>query len=525
MRFKSCTALLLILVAGVAGACGGATSTTTTRAEPAASRPPSAERAPNHPPIVMLVFDEFSTISLLDAHGRIDPVRYPNFAALARDATWFPYATASSDDTGRALRSLFTGRTLWRYAKPSYTDVPRNLFTMLGRRYRMNVSEESSSLCPPRLCPGSRSKTAHDVLHALATGRPERFERWLRSVRESRPTLYFKHLLLPHAPWIYLPSGRHYPKGPSERALSWDLWHYNRWLVNQDYQRHLLQVEFTDRLLGRALARLRATGLYDRSLIVLTADNGESFGRLGNGHNFNHRNAAEIALTPLIVKLPLQRAGRIDRRHVRVIDVLPTLASVAHVRPSWKVDGVPLVGPQRRRPPPSALLFERDGRRIVLSGPELRRRAAAALRLKLRLFGSADAAPGLYGIGPFPSMHGTPVAHWKMLPASGTRAVLDRLSGYRDVRLDASSVPVKVSGRLTGSGGRRPTDLAVAIGGTIVATAPTVSPHPNARQVISVLIPEDALREGHNRLELFAIERRGGKFALRPLTGAEHGAP
>jgi membrane-anchored protein YejM (alkaline phosphatase superfamily) len=89
-----------------------------------------------------------------------------------------------------------------------------------------------------------------------------------------------------------------YPKGASERGLSWDLWHYNRWLVNQDYQRHLLQVEFTDRLLGRALARLRETGLYHRSLIVLTADNGESFGRLGNGHNFNHRNAGEIALTP-----------------------------------------------------------------------------------------------------------------------------------------------------------------------------------------------------------------------------------
>ena len=524
MRPRSATALVLLLVAGVAGvagACGGGGAASTTATTPNAATALSAapaEWGPSHPPIVMLVFDEFSTVSLLDAHGRIDPVRYPNFAALARDATWFPFATASSDDTGRALRSLFTGRTLWRYAKPSYADVPRNLFTMLGRRYRMNVSEESSNLCPPRLCPGSRSKTAHEVLHALATGRPERFERWLRSVRRhSRPTLYFKHLLLPHAPWTYLPSGRRYLKGPSERGLSWDLWHYNRWLVDQDYQRHLLQVQFTDRLLGRALARLRETGLYDRSLIVITADNGESFGRLGNGHNFNHRNAAEIALTPLIVKLPLQRAGRIDRRHARVIDVLPTIASVAHVRPSWRVNGVPLVGPQRRQPPESALLFERDGRRIVLSGRELRRRAAAALRLKLRLFGSADAGPGLYGIGPYPSLLGTPVARWTMLSANGTRAVLDRSADYRDVRLDARSLPVKVSGRLTGSGSRKATDLAIALGGTIVATAPTVSPRPNARQVISVLVPEDALREGRNRLDVFAIERGKGRLALRPL--------
>jgi hypothetical protein len=483
------------------------------------------DRPAGRPPIVMVVFDEFSTISLLDAPGHIDPVRYPNFAALAGDATWFPYATASSDDTGRAMRSMFTGRTLWRFAKPTWRDEPRNLFTLLGRRYRMNVSEESTSMCPPRLCPGSRTKTAHEVLHELGSGRPERFLRWMHSVRPaSRPTLYFKHVLLPHAPWTYLPSGRRYPKGASERALSWDLWHYNRWLVNQDYQRHLLQVEFTDRLLGRALAHLRRTGLYDRSLIVVTADNGESFGRLGNGHNFNHRNAAEIALTPLIVKLPFQHRGRINSRHVRVVDVLPTIASVAHVRPSWRLDGRPLVGPDRRRPPGSALLYERDGRRIVLSGRELRRRAAAALRLKLRLFGSGDHGPGLYGIGALLSMHGTAAARWPMLPARKTRAVLDPPGSDLEVRAGASSVPVKVSGRLIGPNARKPTDVAIAIGGTIVATAPTVAPHPDARRVISVLVPESALRAGHNRLEVFAIERRQGMFALRPLTAAVRAA-
>jgi hypothetical protein len=147
----------------------------------------------------------------------------------------------------------------------------------------------------------------------------------------------------------------------------------------------------------------------------------------------------------------------------------------------------------------------------------LRRRAAAALRLKLRLFGSGDAGPGLYGIGAYPSLHGTPFARWTMLSANGTRAVLDRSADYRDVWLDARLLPVKVSGRLTGSGSRKPTDLAIALGGTLVATAPTVSPRPNARQVISVLVPEDALREGRNRLDVFAIERGKGRLALRPL--------
>jgi hypothetical protein len=77
-------------------------------------------------------------------------VRYPNFARLARDGTWFPYATASLDETARAMRSLFTGRTTWRFAHPTYSAEPRNLFTLLGRRYRMDVSEEVSSMCHER---------------------------------------------------------------------------------------------------------------------------------------------------------------------------------------------------------------------------------------------------------------------------------------------------------------------------------------------------------------------------------------
>ena len=180
--------------------------------------------APRHPPVVMIVFDEFSTTSLLDRNHRIDPVRYPSFARLAKDGTWFPNATASLDETGRAMRALLTGRNTWRFAKPTYEANPRNLFTLMARRYRLNVSEEVTSLCPKRLCPSSRPQTRRSVLHKLATGRPERVGRWLRGVRRSsRPTFYFKHVLLPHAPWRYLPSGRRFSDGPSQRRYSWNL--------------------------------------------------------------------------------------------------------------------------------------------------------------------------------------------------------------------------------------------------------------------------------------------------------------
>ena len=60
--------------------------------------------------MVLLVLDEFPGDSLLDARGRIDPVRYPNFAALASDATWFRNAFSVYDSTTKAVPLILDGR-------------------------------------------------------------------------------------------------------------------------------------------------------------------------------------------------------------------------------------------------------------------------------------------------------------------------------------------------------------------------------------------------------------------------------
>ena len=162
--------------------CVAATSTT----RGARSRAGSASVSP---PVVMIVFDEFPTISLLDRAGGIDRLRYPNFAALARSSTWFPYATASVDETGRAMEALLTGSTPPERRRPAaYAENPANVFTLLGGRYRVKASEEVTSMCPQSLCPEVRAKDRRFVLHELAHGRAERFARgWLAFTRAGGP--------------------------------------------------------------------------------------------------------------------------------------------------------------------------------------------------------------------------------------------------------------------------------------------------------------------------------------------------
>src|SRR5262249_12893049 len=74
------------------------------------------------------------------------------------------------------------------------------------------------------------------------------------------------------------------------------------------------EIAFLDRHLGRLLAFLRERHLIERSLIVITADHGEYFGKKGL---IGHAAALyePVLHVPLVVRLPgPPRSGRVDRR-------------------------------------------------------------------------------------------------------------------------------------------------------------------------------------------------------------------
>ena len=80
--------------------------------------------------------------------------------------------------------------------------------------------------------------------------------------------------------------------------------------IAQGYQRYLYQVELVDTLIGRLVSRLQAEGLYDRSLIVFTADHGVSFRPNQPNRLLTEENAPDILRVPLFIKnaLPTSRS-------------------------------------------------------------------------------------------------------------------------------------------------------------------------------------------------------------------------
>jgi Sulfatase len=84
-------------------------------------------------------------------------------------------------------------------------------------------------------------------------------------------------------------------------------------------------IAYGDREFGRFIRGLKQRGLYDRALIIFTADHGEEF--LDHGKWLHGRSVFdELVHVPLIMKLPGEReAGRRVGEQVRIVDILPTI--------------------------------------------------------------------------------------------------------------------------------------------------------------------------------------------------------
>ena len=217
---------------------------------------------------------------------------------------------------------MLTGRKPREGDLPIAADHPQSLFTLLSRSHRLSVVEPITDVCPTDLCAEDRpdmadrlTSLAKDLrvvsLHLLlpddldeelppidrdwqgfeneaigprATREqrrafieeiferiddddpPARFETIEDAVGEpgARPQLLFLHTSIPHIPWHFTPDGKRYETGMALPGVIDGTWVAPQWLADQGFQRHLLQTEYADKLLGDLLRRLRDTGLYDR---------------------------------------------------------------------------------------------------------------------------------------------------------------------------------------------------------------------------------------------------------------------
>ena len=516
------------------------------------------------PPIVIVVFDELPTSSLMNGEREIDRIRYPNFARLADEATWFRNASTVSSQTVWAVPAIITGKyPIEPHAVPTRRYYPNNLFTMLSESYQIALFGRFLQLCPTNTC--TYDFEVHDTLwdltadltvvffHVIAPDslashlppivgdwrgfarqrrfrevdgklhrddRSSEYNRFLQTITSDRSgQLYFLHTLMPHMPFQYVPSGTLYraPDYQQRREGGEHLFlKSDPWLPLVLQQRQLLQVGFADRLIGDLVGRLQAQGIYDESLIIITADHGASF-----QHSKRRRGEpdegkeADILSVPLIVKLPQQVTGAVSDRNVETVDIVPTIADVLSTTVPYEVDGRSLLDTSEPERPEKTFVRRSLERVRVVNYP--RQFENPSLEQKLQHFHSS-----LYGLGPHASLVGRPVSTLDVPPGTPSLVKLRNASRFKNVDVEAETLPLYVRGTFTTPPTER-VSLAIGLNGTIVAT--TVSYREQGEWVFASMVPEEALVSGANDLQVFVLNEVNDDAVLGSARMQENGAP
>lgn len=345
------------------------------------SAPPPPAVLQEDPPIFFLTFEKLVASYVTDAQGEFLKGRFPNLARFVQEADYYPQAYANSTATVYALKDLYSGRH-WTTENSWSTHPTLASILGAGRRTYMLLDVLTEYCHPPAVCVrtiGQEHLTSGNLLLAwyktyLNNVVPDPLEArairafglrsmldpatdiWRREDEDpylsiglrqfellqellqaegGAPNLYVMHNFISD----FVPSGA----GVTSSAFRGDRQTTSERLRELEAARENL-VPF-DIAVGEFLDRLRASGLYDRSLIVIASD---------TGYDPFYREVLaepELAAGPdlmrifLAIKRPGQRKGRILSAPIQQVDVLPTILAHLGIDPApFHFDGIAVTG-------------------------------------------------------------------------------------------------------------------------------------------------------------------------------------
>ncbi len=320
-----------------------------------------------HVPVILVVMDALDASHVTHlGYGRDTT---PFMDAFAKDGVSFRAAFSPAPYTVAGIGSLLTGRrpdTTGLYTKmnmlredemPIAAVLSRNGYLTRalvnnpngGMRFgALRGFDEVSTLYEPAedAKPNFTTRDGVEVHLPQAPEHLPHMRAFLDRVPEVAPFFFYAHMLEPHSPYVadepfrsqFLDPNYNgiFLKGDTDDLLDTvygrlDANAEDRLAITALYDGHL---SFADHSFGALMDDLRARGLYEESLIILTGDHGEAMFQHGRwGHNDHIYD--EMIHVPLIVKLPGTEGPRnvIMENLVSTMDVLPTICETLDLAP------------------------------------------------------------------------------------------------------------------------------------------------------------------------------------------------
>jgi arylsulfatase A-like enzyme len=381
----------MALVFCVGASCGAAVLTSRPAAEPVASRPREVSR-PTAPNIILIILDTLRA-DALGSYGAAATAS-PALDAFAREAVRFEDTCAQSSWTRPSIATILTSLYPSEHGAIHKMDALPDRVTTLAEALRadgywtagfvsnINVApvfnfqqgfDEYTYLAPDFYFWATDSATQLAIYKGLRLAR-ERFLRdriyfynyyqdaevvtgavtqWVEH-NPPMPFFLFIHFMDPHDPYFEHPyNGRGVarvsnPDPPASRK-------------DELHALYAGDVAYLDQHLGGLFSRLKSAGLYDNTIIAVTADHGEEFQEHG-GWWHGTSLYQEVVHVPLIVKRAHEeRAGQVESRRARSLDIAPTLMVAAGLKIAREFVGRDLFGPTAPEPEPLFAEEELEG--------------------------------------------------------------------------------------------------------------------------------------------------------------------
>lgn len=303
-------------------------------------------------PNVLLVTLDTTRPDYMSAYG-YTPGHTPHFDAIGADGARFDMAISASAVTPVSHASILTGEYPYNHG-----------LRVLSARGGFRLPEDETTLATVFKGEGYRTAAVHSAFPVSANfGFAKDFDvfesfggamshgpkgaSWntLKDQRRSDhttdialdflddvddPFFLWMHYWDPHDPW--LKPGDEYledvPRGPDGEVLP-------------GVELYAAEVHYLDAQFGRLIQGLKDRGLYESTIIVVTADHGEGLADGIERHDWwAHRMVYQEQIhVPLFLRAPGLPGGRVVPDTVRTVDIAPSILDYAGIEASEDMDG------------------------------------------------------------------------------------------------------------------------------------------------------------------------------------------
>ncbi len=197
----------------------------------------------------------------------------------------------------------------------------------------------------------------------------------------------------------------------------------------------------------------------------------------------------------------------------QTLDVTPTIADVLNVPLGYRADGRSAFS-RAVRARRQVSLTKRDFSSIVrMSAARWKAQRRAVVSRRLRHLGSGDWASLYTSLGPNRELIGQDVTDRAQLRPPRARASRSRAHS-RACGAPAASCRARSRGGYRSPGSPRERDLAIAVNGRIEAVGRSFHLKGETAESYAVMVPEDALRDGRNTVEVLEVTDEGAMVLL-----------